>query len=150
MKDHSVYFYEKYEILFLNYHCYLFLSETPSIVFMYISFVLDWWSFTEDIPYFLSYKTNFFSFQNYPKNLDPSNKMDLNLLDFRNYHAKFHKTDLIICNYSREGNILYYSRINMVPFCFLLCSLHYSVLLYISRTRCFETVFFPGYCHLYF
>ena len=34
-----------------------------------------------DIPYFFGYKTEFFSFQNNPKNLDPSYKMDLDLLD---------------------------------------------------------------------
>ena len=31
--------------------------------------------------YFFGYKTKFFSFQNNPKNLDPSYKMDLDLLD---------------------------------------------------------------------
>ena len=31
------------------------------------------------IPYFLGYKTDFFSFQNNPKDLDPSYKMDLDL-----------------------------------------------------------------------
>ena len=30
-----------------------------------------------DIPYFFGYKTGFFSFQNHPKDLDPSCKMDL-------------------------------------------------------------------------
>ena len=34
-----------------------------------------------DIPYFFAYKTEFFSFQNNPKNLDPSYKMDLDLWD---------------------------------------------------------------------
>ena len=33
------------------------------------------------LPYFLSYKTKFLSFQNNPKNLDPSYKMDLDLPD---------------------------------------------------------------------
>ena len=32
-------------------------------------------------PYFFAYKTVFFSFQNNPKNLDPSYKMDLDLWD---------------------------------------------------------------------
>ena len=32
-----------------------------------------------DIPYFLGYKTDFFSFQNNPKDLDPSYKTDLDL-----------------------------------------------------------------------
>ena len=31
------------------------------------------------IPYFSAYKTEFFPFQNNPKNLDPSCKMDLDL-----------------------------------------------------------------------
>ena len=33
------------------------------------------------IPYFFGYKTEFFPFQNNPKDLDPSYKMDLDLLD---------------------------------------------------------------------
>ena len=33
------------------------------------------------IPYFFCYKIEFFSFQNNPKNLDPTYKMDLNLRD---------------------------------------------------------------------
>ena len=33
------------------------------------------------IPYFFGYKTQFFSFQNNPKDLDPSYKMDLDLWD---------------------------------------------------------------------
>ena len=33
------------------------------------------------IPYFFGYKTEFFSFQNNPKDLDPSYKTDLNLWD---------------------------------------------------------------------
>ena len=31
------------------------------------------------VPYFLGYKTDFFSFQNNPKDLDPSYKTDLDL-----------------------------------------------------------------------
>ena len=34
-----------------------------------------------EVPYFFGYKTEFFSFQNNPKDLDPSYKMDLDLLD---------------------------------------------------------------------
>ena len=34
-----------------------------------------------DVTYFFVYKTEFFSFQNNPKDLDPSYKMDLDLLD---------------------------------------------------------------------
>ena len=33
------------------------------------------------LPYFFGYKTEFFSFQNNPKDLDPSYKTDLDLLD---------------------------------------------------------------------
>ena len=33
------------------------------------------------VPYFFAYKTVFFSFQNNPKNLDPSYKTDLDLWD---------------------------------------------------------------------
>ena len=33
----------------------------------------------EMVPYFLGYKTDFFSFQNNPKDLDPSYKTDLDL-----------------------------------------------------------------------
>ena len=33
------------------------------------------------VPYFFGYKTKFYSFQNSPKNLDPSYKMDLHLWD---------------------------------------------------------------------
>ena len=33
----------------------------------------------ENLPYFLGYKTDFFSFQNNPKDLDPSYKTDLDL-----------------------------------------------------------------------
>ena len=35
-----------------------------------------------NLPYFFSYKTEFFSFQNNPKNLDPSYKMDLDVWDY--------------------------------------------------------------------
>ena len=64
------------------------------------------------IPYFFDYKTEFFpsktipkteffSFQNNPKDLDPSCKMDLDLWDCSGMvkigiTAKFHKTDLVI------------------------------------------------------
>ena len=33
----------------------------------------------KDVPYVLGYKTDFFSFQNNPKDLDRSYKMDLDL-----------------------------------------------------------------------
>ena len=35
----------------------------------------------EDLPYFFGYKMEFFSFQNNPKDLDPSCKTDLDLWD---------------------------------------------------------------------
>ena len=34
-----------------------------------------------EVPYFFGYKTEFVFFQNNPKDLDPSYKMDLDLLD---------------------------------------------------------------------
>ena len=34
-----------------------------------------------NLPYFFGYKTELFSFQNNPKDLDPSYKMDLDLWD---------------------------------------------------------------------
>ena len=34
------------------------------------------------VPYFFGYKTDFFSFQNNPKNLDPSYKTDLDHWDW--------------------------------------------------------------------
>ena len=49
----------------------------------------------------------FFSFENNPKNLDPSYKTDLGLWDLirkgkTRITAKFHRTDLVICSHSRE------------------------------------------------
>ena len=75
-----------------------------------IMFTLRWyWNFTNDVcgaigfnlPYFFDYKTEFFSFQNNPKDLDPSCKMDLDLWDCLGrvkigIIAKFHRTDLVI------------------------------------------------------
>ena len=57
--------------------------------------------FVKQIPYFFCYKTEFFSFQNNPKDLDPSYKMDLGSLGlFRKGKigiiAKFHRTGLVI------------------------------------------------------
>ena len=59
--------------------------------------------------YFFGYKMEFFSFQNKPKNLDPSYKMDLDLLgSFRKGEnhiiSQFHRTVLVTCSHSREGN----------------------------------------------
>ena len=54
-----------------------------------------------DIPYFFGYKTGCFSFQNNPKDLDPSYKTDLDLWDCLGMGkigiiARFHRTDLVI------------------------------------------------------
>ena len=46
---------------------------------VYYQFVLD--TSIEGFPYFFGYKTEFFLFQNNPKNLDLSYKMDLDLWD---------------------------------------------------------------------
>ena len=48
-----------------------------------------------------------FFFQNNPKNLDPSYKMDLDIWDLirkgkTRIIAKFHRTDLVICSHSKE------------------------------------------------
>ena len=68
---------------------------------------------------FFGCKTKFFSFQNNPKNLDPSYKMDLDLWDRLGrvklvIPQKFQKTDLVVCSFSREGKTLSCSRINTV------------------------------------
>ena len=42
---------------------------------------IRWLIWIYAVPYFFSYKTEFFSFQNNPKNLDPSYKMDLDVWD---------------------------------------------------------------------
>ena len=61
------------------------------------------------IPYFFPYKTGcFFSFQNNPKTLDPSYKMDIDPWDClgrvkTHITAKLYRTDLIICTRSREA-----------------------------------------------
>ena len=69
------------------------------------------------LSYFFGYKTEvFFFFQYNLKNLDPSYKMDLDLwdcLDWVKLIAKFHRTDLVIFSYFREGKTLSHSRINM-------------------------------------
>ena len=58
------------------------------------------------IPYFFSYK-RVFAFQNNPKNLDPSYKMDLDHWDCLQrikirIIPKLHRTDLVTCSHSRE------------------------------------------------
>ena len=52
------------------------------------------------VPYFFDYKTGVFSFQNNPKDLDPSCKMDLDLWDCLGMGkigiiARFHRTHLL-------------------------------------------------------
>ena len=69
------------------------------------------------LPYFISYKREFFfSFQNHPKNLDPSYKILLGFFKKGKICsiAKSHRTDLVICGQSREGKTPSYSRINTV------------------------------------
>ena len=64
-----------------------------------------------------SVKDGFFPLPNNPKNLDLSFKTDLDLWDCLGrvkLTAKFHKTDLVICSHSREGEIPSYSQINRV------------------------------------
>ena len=74
------------------------------------------WARSENtyIPYFFSYKAEFFPSKNNPKNLDPSYKMALVRKGKTRITAKFHRTDLVIFSHSREGKILSYSRINAV------------------------------------
>ena len=58
---------------------------------------------------------SFFSFQNKPKNLDPSYKMDLDFWDCSGrVKLVLQNCDLVICSHSREGKSLSYSRINMI------------------------------------
>ena len=42
---------------------------------------LSMYTFTLELPYFFDYKTEFYSFLNSPKNLDPSYKTDLDHWD---------------------------------------------------------------------
>ena len=71
------------------------------------------------LPYFFDYKMGVFSFQNNPKDLDPSCKMDLDLWDCLGMGktgiiARFHRTDLVIWSHSRGTKPPSYSRINTV------------------------------------
>ena len=63
------------------------------------------------VPYFFSYKTEFFPFQNNPKSQDQDGSRSLRL--FRKgktgIKAKFHRTDLVICSHSRERKMPSYS-----------------------------------------
>ena len=74
------------------------------------------------VLYFFGYKTEIFYFQNNSKNLDPPYKMDLDLLRLfqkgkTHIIAKFHWTDLAICNHSGDGKHPTYSQINTVVNC---------------------------------
>ena len=61
-------------LLYLKENPYLLVKNSSSIIsFFYNSNTL--------LLYFLGYKTDFFSFQNNPKDLDPSYKTDLDLWD---------------------------------------------------------------------
>ena len=58
------------------------------------------------VPYFFSYKTEFISFKNNPKYLDPPKDGSRSLRLFRKgktlITAKFHRTDTVIYGHSRE------------------------------------------------
>ena len=60
---------------------YIFRSKIKlfQVIFVLIGIVLS--CLLLQIPYFFGYKTEFFSFQNNPKDLDPSCKTDLDLWD---------------------------------------------------------------------
>ena len=78
-----------------------------------------------DIPYFLGYNTDFFSFQTIPKIKIRLYKIDLDFWDCFGRKisrclemvrkgktciiANFHRADLVICSHSREGKILSFS-----------------------------------------
>ena len=51
-----------------------YIQHTYIHVFKFIKYLKLWL-----LPYFFGYKTEFFSFQNKPKDLDPSYKTDLDL-----------------------------------------------------------------------
>ena len=67
------------------------------------SLVIDSSMEIQPLPYFFAYKTVFFFFQNNPKNLDPSYKMDLDLSDCLGRVKPVLQQNLIICTHSREG-----------------------------------------------
>ena len=76
------------------------------------------------LPYFFGYKTELFSFQNNPKDLDPSCNRSIlqdgsrSLGLFRKggigIIAKFHRTELVIRSHSRGTKTPSYSQINTV------------------------------------
>ena len=51
----------------------------------------------EWLPYFFGYKTELFFYQNNPNSLGLFRKGKICIV------AKFHRADLVICSYSREG-----------------------------------------------
>ena len=105
-------FKNSYFCIFLNPNPHILLKESfhldtlfaNSIIFIFRALRL---------PYFFGYKTEFLAFQNYPKNLDPSCKTDLDLLDCSG-RVTFHRTDfmLVICCHFGERKTSSYSRIN--------------------------------------
>ena len=71
------------------------------------------------ILYFSGYKTVFFPFQNNPKYLDPSYKMDLDIWDCfgkgkTDHKAELHKINLDVWGHSRNGKAMSYKQRNMV------------------------------------
>ena len=58
------------------------LCFTDLIIFLSLNAIMAIMILDSHMPYFIAYKTEFFSFQNNPKELDPSCKMDLDLCDF--------------------------------------------------------------------
>ena len=65
---------------------------------------------------FLGYKTELFSFQNNPKNLDPSYRMGLDLWDcLRRVKLVLQQNVIgLICSHSRQGKTPSYSCMNIV------------------------------------
>ena len=70
------------QCLLRNFYFSFKAVDYLTVVFIYIYIYLYnfiTFSVVSDIPYFLGYKTDFFSFQNNPKDLDLSYKTDLDL-----------------------------------------------------------------------
>ena len=80
---------------------HLICINNVCILKLYFFVVVFFGTFKGLLPYFFGYKTVFFFFQNNLKDLDPSCKTDLDLLDCLGrvnlvFIAKFHRTDLLI------------------------------------------------------
>ena len=65
-----------FQKIFLQKHCNFAKNVRSFALLKLLTFF-----FSENIPYFFGYKAEIFSFQNNPKDLDPSWKMDLDLCD---------------------------------------------------------------------